>query len=455
MSHPRTDRGHPLTRAPLPLALLLAAVAVAADEPARKPDKDEPPAAAAKSTGAAGSLLRRNAPDKPWAVVEPKADLSSGDLLLALPLSGASLESKDGAVRLQFWGNLPQISSLPILESAVVLHDARGTDLDFTPRRGRLVLSNIKDKGAAGVRVRLPGAEWELTLSEPGTEVALETFGRWPRGVPFSPDPKEGPEPVVSAELLMLKGSATLKSGSQEFALSAPPGPAYFHWDSRTGNAPTPQRLRELPPWTDKAVLEKPEAKAARAAVEHITREMQSKAPAAVLAGLAKEADAEKDPLKAASLRRAAVYASAALDDLGPPVEALGDKHADAREAAVQALRAWIGRGPGQDLKLNDYLQKDKKFSKAHGEILLQLLHSYGDDDLARPETYEALIAYLHHERPAIRALAAWQLYRLAPAGKDIPYDPLGSPEELDKAYKAWKKLVPTGELPPRPKKEP
>ena len=50
--------------------------------------------------------------------------------------------------------------------------------------------------------------------------------------------------------------------------------------------------------------------------------------------------------------------------------------------------------------------------------------------------------------RPAVRELAAWQLYRLVPSGKDITYDPTGSAEEREQAYKAWKKLVPDGKLP-------
>ena len=113
----------------------------------------------AKSLAPEGTLLRRAAPDKPWEVVEPKDEVFSRDLMLALPLSQASVESKNGAVRLLFWGNVPQVSPFPILESAVVLHEPKGTDLDLSPQRGRVVLTNTKEKGAAKVRVRLPGAD--------------------------------------------------------------------------------------------------------------------------------------------------------------------------------------------------------------------------------------------------------------------------------------------------------
>jgi hypothetical protein len=444
MSHPRTHRGQPLTRAALPLALLLVAVSARADEPR---------AVVAKSLAPAGTLLRRTAPDKPWEAVEPKADVSSRDLLLSMPVSRATIESKNGAVQVLFWGNLPQISAFPILESAVVLHEAKDADLDLSPQRGRVVLSNHKDKGAAEVRVRLPRGQWDVTLSEPGTEAALEMFGRWPRGVPFQADPKSGEAPTIEVVLLVLKGNVGLKAGGQQFALTAPAGPAYFHWDSVAGSDDGPRRLTDLPTWTSQKLPETPETKAAGAVLAELTRQMQTKAPEAVMAGLAKAADAETDALKAGSMRRGAVYGSAALDNLGPVVAGLADKHADVRDAAVQALRAWIGRGPGQDQKLFDFLQKEEMFSKVHAAMVLELLHSFGDADLEKPETYEALIGYLRHTRPAIRALAAWQLYRLAPQGKDIAYDPAGAREDLDKAYKAWKELVPSGQL-PKPKKE-
>ncbi len=38
------------------------------------------------------------------------------------------------------------------------------------------------------------------------------------------------------------------------------------------------------------------------------------------------------------------------------------------------------------------------------------------------------------------------------PEGRDIKYDPTGSKEELEAAYKAWKKLIPDGEVPKKAK---
>ena len=77
---------------------------------------------------------------------------------------------------------------------------------------------------------------------------------------------------------------------------------------------------------------------------------------------------------------------------------------------------------------------------------MLDLLHSPFDPD--KPSTYEALIRLLQHSKLAVRELAHWHLVRLAPAGKEIAYDPAATEEERDKAVKAWKELIPEGQLP-------
>src|SRR5262245_3560979 len=145
----------------------------------------EPRVAVGKCLTPPGTLLAREAPGEAWTVVGADDSVHSRDLLLALPGVRAEVQPGAGDVRLTLWGNLPELSDFPALESAVVLHDSRAFDLDFTLDRGRVVLANRKKKGPATVWVRLPTTAWSLTLSEPGDEVALELVGRWERGVPF------------------------------------------------------------------------------------------------------------------------------------------------------------------------------------------------------------------------------------------------------------------------------
>src|SRR5262249_14700846 len=142
-----------------------------------------------------------------------------------------------------------------------------------------------------------------------------------------------------------------------------------------------------------------------------------------------------------------------ATDDLPGLGEALNDtKHADVRQNAVLVLRHWIGRSSGQDAKLYELLITDKKLTPAQAESAVNLLHSFGPNELAQPETWETLTESLHHDKLPIRELAAFHLYRLVPEGKEIKFAPAGSKEQIEAAYKAWKKLIPDGELPKKPK---
>ncbi|MBL8794940.1 MAG: hypothetical protein JNM56_13610 [Planctomycetia bacterium] len=405
-------------------------------------DKKAEPAG--KHVTAAGMLLQREA-GKPWQAPKQGAEVASGKLLVALP--GAALDSKNGAVRLALLSDLDGISPFPVLESAVVLHPAGDADLDFTLDRGRVEVTNQKTKGAAKVRVHFRKEVWELTLAEPGARATIELYGRWPRGVFFSKDDKNPAEPTAALVLLVLKGEADLKYGNRQIVLKQPPGPALFQWDSAAGPDSAPQRLEKLPPWADPEAKPTPEAKERLARIEKVRQKLASEAPEAVIGELLKS----KEPGE----RRLALVALGATDDLPRLLDALNHtEHADIREEAIMALRHWIGRGPGQDLKLYNALTQEKKYSPAQAEIVLRLLHSFGEADLGRPETYEALIAYLKHDRVSIRELARWHLIRLVPAGKAIKYDAAGTPKDRDAAYAEWKKLVPEGELPKKPEKK-
>jgi hypothetical protein len=149
--------------------------------------------------------------------------------------------------------------------------------------------------------------------------------------------------------------------------------------------------------------------------------------------------------------RAAAIYLLGALDDLPRLATAVGTAHQhDVWDNGVLALRHWIGRAPGQDLKLYNALIERRHFPPEQAQMVLQLLHSFSAAQLARPETYETLIDLLDHDRLAIRGLAYWHLYRLVPSGRELGYDPLADKAARGKAIEAWKKLIPAGQLPPK-----
>jgi hypothetical protein len=407
----------------------------------------EPRVPAARCLSPAGTLFALDNVGRAWQPVKAEGAVMSRDLLLALPGTQAELEPRPQSLGVTLWGNLTD-PSFPGLESALVLHDSRAMDLDVTLVRGRVVLTNRKAKGAAEVWVRLRGEAWQLSLPGPGTRVAVQTYGRWPQGTTFTREtgPEGVPQQVV--EVVVLKGSLGLKTGSQDFHMAAAPGRAYYYWDNLTGGAQEPRPLDRAPAWAE-AGAEPPGGKRLAAVSQDFRDRIKEQTPDLTLGNMLADADNDKDRARARLTSECAVAGLAALGDLVRVAEALANpKHADARDMAATALRNWIAAEPGHDWQLFEVLVERLGYRPAQAETVVQLLHTPFAED--QPETFETLIAYLKHARLAVRQLAWWHLYRLAPAGRSIRYDPAGPEAEREKARAEWKKLVPTGKLPPR-----
>jgi hypothetical protein len=401
------------------------------------------PSKVATATSGKGSLLVRWPADKPWSAVPQREELYAGEPLLALPGTFAEVVSakKSPALKLQLIGNLPGIYRSPALETEVRLNEAKEVDLDFTLERGRVVLSHTGAKGTTlRCRVRFQKQDWILQLTEPGTRVSVELIGRrlpWSE-FPKKPDPNIKPD--VEVNLLVLAGSAELAESSTRQTL----GPlTLYHWRSEVG-AGDVNILRELP--AEMTAATDARAKKLLDGAKVLQGRLADKrAPAVVLS----EALQDKDE----HVRTVAVFGLAAVGDTPTVLQALADpKHADTRQAAVLALRHWVGQSYDEDQRLYEMLLL-QKYSKAHAEIVVQLLHNFTLRQLAHPETYEALIHYLTNDRLAIRQLAWWHLTRLVPDGDRIAYDPAGAPVQLRQGQALWRKRIPEGKLPTAPVK--
>jgi hypothetical protein len=400
-----------------------------------------PPAgrvAVGKCISADGTIFRREAPDKPWQIIKQGEGLHEGDLLLGLP--GAVIESRDGSVQLTFRGNLRQSAAVPIIESAVLLHASKDADLDFTLDRGQIEFASRKDKGEAKVVSRARHARAEIAM-EPGAICSVGAFGRWLTGVPFRKNAKADYAPVLHLVFLVLKGEVTLQLEGTAWAMNAPPGPAMIEWDSVYGGDPSPRRLDKVPAWAV-SEGESVQTKRRRALLDQFRQTILKTS----IEGAIDEFLSSNDSAR----RRMAINFMGATDDLGRLAATISNAdHADVREWGVLALRHWIGRGPGQDQKLFEKLLKMKGYTPVDAETCMELLHSFGEAEVARPELYETLIDYLGHEKLAIRDLAYWHLVRLAPAGAPINYDPQAAEGSRDLAIARWRKLIPPGRMPP------
>lgn len=421
-----------------------------------RPASWEPRVAAAKNLSPAGSLLVNERPGQPWRTLGPDSEIYSRDLLLALPGMKARLETTPRAVELTLWGNLPKLSEFSGLESAVILHDSRAFDLDFTLRGGRVLIVSRKDKGPARVWVRVEGAAFQLTLGETGDAVCLGYNSFWPRGVPFTLSPRSQAErgseedvPVRRLNILAVKGQVDVKVSGVQHSLSAPPGLSYFHWDSVNGPDAEPRHRRELDAWAD--LKRSGETGSYAKAIAGYKAAAKDNDPRTALFDQLGAARSQAEQAKATT--EFAVFGLAAINDIDRVMQALDDpRQAEGRHAAAVALRHWIGADAGRDQLLYRFLIDHLSYSKAQAATALQLLHNaYAAEE---PETYETLIAYLNHPKLSIRELAWRQLSHLVPEDILVSYDPAAGAAERAKAYAAWKELIPSGSLPSRKSKK-
>lgn len=373
-----------------------------------------------------------------WVPVKVGEKIRAGRELVSFP--DTELHSANGAIELIMISDIGKKGVHPILETAVVLKKNAAVDLDVTFRRGLLVLTNVKKSGPAKVRLRFRHAVWDLTLKEPGTKVVAEFYSRLVPGLPSIADWKKK-KPAAHLSLLVIKGKAFLHTEEAGLGLSAPPGHALLVWDT-LDSQPEVERLEKLPELVEPA--NKKET-ALMDQIEKAASRLMSKDSGTVVDDLMKS-NKRAD-------RLVAVTMMGVLDDLPRLIAALSNRqHKEVRDHAVLTLRHWLGREPGQAKKLYAALVKDRKYSRVHALTIIQLLFGFNHEQAADPRIYQVLIHYLGHSQMAVRELAEWNLVRLAPAGRDIAYNPAAPPAQRQQTMQNWRRLIPAGQLPPRPK---
>jgi hypothetical protein len=426
-----------MRRFSLPLVTLFCVAVSGAVLQANEPVKDSGKPAA-KCGPVSGVLFLRDSA-KTWKAVKEGDMLPSGALLVGMPR--AEIESASSTVKVKLLADVGQRGPYPVLEAGVVLHDAAGVDLDVTFDRGLIVTENLKKEGAAKVRLRVRDETWVLHLQSPGARIGLEIFGRQAPGLPKVIDAKTD-VPTTDVLMLVLHGQAFLDTGTEGTGLHAPPGLARMHWDSAKRNH-TFQRLEKLPETLVRPLDDKE---------EEIFKELSAAAAKTGQGEFGTRLDALLQSARKVD-RFAGLTLAGGLDDLPRVFGVLmQSKDAATRDHAILVLRHWLGRAPGQITKLQNTLLERKKVTQVQARNLVHLLLGFDDEERGNPDTYEVLLTYLEHKNQGVRALAHWHLVRLAPAGRDIPFDPAAPEEERQQAVRRWHALIPDGQLPPRPK---
>jgi len=380
-------------------------------------------------------LLEKEAAGK-WRILKDLDIIMSGAHLVGGV--GATIDSIDGAVRLSMRGDVAGLSPFPILETALTLNEPKGVDLAFEMDRGRIDLVNRKTSGSAKINLTIRGRTALITLADPGDRIAIEIYGRWPKGVGFQKKPMGKHEPALAVLAIAVKGETYIKGASRTVGLKAPPGPAMIIMDDLEDTDPQVQWLETLPEWVN---YKDPER---RQKITAVTNKFKAEATKKSIGAALAEMVASDDPVE----RRGGVVLMGATDELKLLAEAMATtKYPDVWDEGVIILRHWIGRGPGQDMKLYAALL-EAKIPEADAEVIMQLLHSFSDAAKRKPELYQALIDYLDSDRLAIRGLAHWHLVRLVPQGRKIEYNIHDTKEIREKAIKSWRDLIPPGSVP-------
>jgi hypothetical protein len=374
--------------------------------------------------------------------------LAAGEVVPAdrslVALFGADLLSGNGAVAIQMLGDVGEHGAYPALESAIIVHNNPAFDLDVTLERGVVAVSNRKKDAAVKIRVRFLEDNLDVTLPDGTAKVAIERYSRHLPG-PARLDQAKDDIPVTNLFILAMAGEPTIAGEHRRVSLQAPPGTALLHWDSATRDFET-RRLEKMP---EAAKLLTPEGRKFLRTLGNDARPLAEKTGT-----LGQHLDAMLKSARTTDARKAAVTAFGAVDDLDKLMAALGNaEFPDLRDQAVLVLRHWLGREPGQSIKLYQSLQRDHQYTAIQAKSLLHLLHGIEPVRRQQPGTYDLLIEDLQNRKLFIRELARWHLVRLAPEGKNIPYDAAGSEEQRRNAIAAWRRLIPEGELPPHLRK--
>ena len=412
------------------------------NDPLGEPDNTRSSAGQLVADPKDGVLLKRSAKAPEWQRVSTKAPaVETGQTLVSLPATRSTINLNRG-LQLKMWGAVPELQPAPPLyESAVILHASEKFDLDFTLLRGRVIVASTKADKSMLVRMRfenpmmIDGVESFDMAFGPKAEVLFDRWSSFPRTEPFYRDPANNNRvgPMAQVGAIALSGSVTVRNGDVPRSLMSPPGAALLLWSSNKGMA-DPQSMQSIPDWLlGKAPAKGTDEKIAKE-TNQVRQDMVANLNSKNLDVLIAEMRESNNPVA----RRLSVLSLAAMEELPSLLDLLEqDKQPDVRLTTIEALRNWVATSRNGEYKLYELLKAKYKMSEA--ETIMQLLHSFSERATQQPDTYEVLIDYLVHPVLPIRELAAWHLYQMAPAGRNIPYSASADSVIRQRAHTAWR----------------
>lgn len=407
----------------------------------------------------ATALLRQPSKDV-WEKVAVGTGVFTTEPLVA-PAGFASIVNTRTGVGLLLRGSVREfalsVPQLNLLDSAVILHANPKVDLDLTLLRGRIFLTNRKDKSPCTIRLRFEKEVWDLTLDAPGDEVGVD-FSRY-----YTPltDFRAGDAPAAELQLAIIQGAVGLKVdafNSYNLDIERPRW-ARMEWTSGR-KTQGPFKENQLPEgWSKQPPPVELLPDDRRDGLRHTL---------AALKDLEVVLNASKTPALAfrssldrpePAARLVAIGGLAAVDAAGELIAKLGDEditHAPDREMAFFVLQRWVARSPENARRLYDEkagtgLLLGGPYRKGEAATVYLLLHPLLAEYLGKVETYEFLAQCLQHRRVAIAELGYQHLVWLSPGVPLPPFNAANAQDVRERYARQVKALIEKRLLPPMP----
>jgi hypothetical protein len=366
-----------------------------------------------------------------WLHVDPtEQEVLASDPVMALPGYKADVRLNSDVV-VHLWGHVPDeapIDDIPavmarqrVMESRVRFHPpAPGFDADLTLEAGRIYLTTRKP-GGAKVRVRFATEVWDVGLANDRSEVMVQTNSAYS---PLTPFAREGGErPRTDARLAVTRGSATVAAPGRFKKFDTLAAGTEITWDSRTNTVAGPVQFPREDPLTIRLpLIEGEQGRAIQKALSDTAGRLTSRDGVRILLEgrmntldlplIRKPSDFEV--MVAINAVRFAIFGYAAIAD-GPDAAALvgnlydqmTDPERDfARQAAVMAVSAWIGRDPGNTAILHEVMTGKKRLPEEVADHIAHLLRGFSAEASGDTEAVDALIRDLDDPNIVIREAA-------------------------------------------------
>lgn len=416
-------------------------------------------------------LLSRNRdPMASWLRVEPNdAGVFTSDDVMALPGYKADIKLHSDVV-VTLWGHVPEqvpfddlasvMARLRIFESRVHFHPPSGDfDADLTLLQGRIYLTTRKATGAK-IRVRVSDEVFDVKLPDDRSEVMVQTNTAFSPGAPLAWE--GGEKPRTELRLAITRGTADVSAPSRFKKFDSLAAGFEFNWDSKTNQLNGPRAFPKGDPLTlrDGMLLEADYGKAIQKALSDTAgRLTQRDGIRVLLEGRMNFLDlplinkpTEFQVMVAVNAVRFAIYAYAAIADgadssaiVANLYDQLTNTERDfARQAAITAVSAWIGRDPQHTQLLISVMMNKKRVPEEEAHHIALLLRGFSSATAGDTSALDRLINDLDDPNIVIRegALANLIAFFDPQAVKDpalrLPVAARGEPG-YDAALKKWR----------------